>query len=131
MLASFIGSAGDVVSQNANFVTLKKEVVPRDNAAFSQSGMVKITLTPSFSPDAPKGAYELADRIPSGLRFVACEQNYENNWFLNDREGQNMSFTVLNSDKHAPSSITHGRRFPEPSFPTAPSSKAPGPPPGG
>jgi|LSQX01.1.fsa_nt_gb hypothetical protein len=68
--AAFIGSAADVVDRNSNFVSLQKIIAPVDGTAITQSSLVKITLIPTFSQDAPKGWYELSDYIPTGMRLL-------------------------------------------------------------
>lgn len=99
--AVFIGSAADVVDVDSNFVSLRKTVEPVDGTSITQSSLVKITLTPTFSEDAPKGWYELSDYIPSGMRYVSCERSWDYNWWLEDIEGQKISFSVMNIDRNS------------------------------
>ena len=97
--ATFIGRAADVVNHSANFVTLKKTIEPQSGDSVTQSSLVKITLAPTFSEDAPYGLYELSDYIPSGLRYVAYEESWNYNWWLEGTEGQKINFSVENIDK--------------------------------
>jgi len=99
--AAFTGSAADVVDGNSNFVSLQKIIAPVDGTAITQSSLVKITLIPTFSQDAPKGWYELSDYIPTGMRYVSSEESWNYNWWMEDIEGQNISFSVINIDKNS------------------------------
>ena len=97
--ATYTGSAAEVVDQQANFVTLKKTIKPLNGAGIRQASLVKITITPIFSEDAPYGLYELSDYIPSGLRYVSFEESWNYNWWLEGTEGQKINFSVENIDK--------------------------------
>lgn len=98
--AAFIGSATDVVDGKSNFVSLQKIVEPVEGTSITQSSLVKITLIPTFSQDAPKGWYELSDYIPTGLRYVSCKESWNYNWWMEDIEGQKIGFSVINIDKN-------------------------------
>lgn len=43
--------------------------------SLTQSDVVKITLTPSFSKSAPEGYYEITDVLPAGLRYIENDFN--------------------------------------------------------
>lgn len=98
--AAFTGSAADVVDGNSNFVSLQKIVEPVEGTSITQSSLVKITLIPTFSQDAPKGWYELSDYIPTGMRYVSCKGSWNYNWWMEGIEGQQISFSVINIDKN-------------------------------
>ncbi|MDP4110187.1 MAG: hypothetical protein Q8878_09205, partial [Bacillota bacterium] len=97
--ASFIGSPDEITESNAKYVTLKKTVEKVGGGKISQSDLVRITLTPAFDKDAPKGVYELSDWIPSGLRYASCEGTWNSNWWMENVETQKISFSVINIDK--------------------------------
>ncbi|MCX7614432.1 MAG: Ig-like domain-containing protein [Clostridiales bacterium] len=97
--ASYSGGTSDVVNKNANFVSIKKSIEPVGANSIVQSGLVKITLTPVFSNDAPKGLYELSDYILSGMRYVSCADSWNSNWWMEGTEGQKINFSVENIDK--------------------------------
>jgi hypothetical protein len=97
--ATFTGSAADVVDEDSNFVSLQKIIEPVDGTSITQSSLVKITLIPTFSEDAPKGWYELSEYIPSGMRYVSSKGSWDYNWWTEEIEGQKISFSVINIDK--------------------------------
>ena len=90
-----------MVDENSKFVSLQKIIAPVDGTSITQSSLVKITLIPTFSQDAPKGWYELSDYIPTGMRYVSSKESWNYNWWMEDIEGQNISFSVINIDKNS------------------------------
>lgn len=58
---------------DGNFAQVTKTYEPV-GGAYTPGGQVKVTLRVKFEEDAPYGGYELADYIPSGLRWLGGER---------------------------------------------------------
>jgi len=97
--ASYTGSVSDIADKMAELVSIDK-TLDTSSDKIKQSALVKITINPKFSEDAPKGWYEVSDYIPSGMRYVSYEHAWDNGWWLENIEGQKISFSVINPDKN-------------------------------
>ena len=110
--ASYIGSAEEIMDQDAIRVTVSKRIEPMLGNAFRQSDLVRITLEIAFDADAPLGGYSVTEMIPSGLRFTKIgDYNwyYNRNWYMSHQEGQRVSF-VINQPDLNPVTITYYAR---------------------
>jgi len=73
----------------------------RPTTEFSDGDLVRIDITPTFSPGALEGAYQIIDYLPSGLRAVTNLQrtpfnpNYSGYaYYPSDIEDQRVTFVV-------------------------------------
>jgi len=69
---SYVAPVSELEASQDNLVSLSRSysVEETETNSFSRSDLIKITLTPSFSVNAPDGYYEITDILPSGLRYV-------------------------------------------------------------
>ncbi len=121
--ASYTGPVKDYIEDINSMVTLKRSysIDGITKSSFSQSDVVKITLYPEFSENAPDGYYEITDILPSGMRYVSTANYFDERWYPLERSGQKVVFGFYYNKniKHLLRSITYYARAVTPGWFTA------------
>ncbi len=72
LAASYYGNLSDANYQTADSYSLQRsyQVPGKSITNMGLSDIVKVTLTPNFTANAPDGYYEITDCLPAGLRYI-------------------------------------------------------------
>jgi len=111
----FYNVEGDI-AVTSRFISPMKDLLPDSNKLielsraysvnssittnFRQSDLVKITLSPKFSENAPDGYYEITDVLPSCLRYVSSRPTEDNSWYPDTVDGQKVTFGFYYNKKY-------------------------------
>ncbi|HHW49478.1 MAG TPA: hypothetical protein GXX14_12800, partial [Clostridiaceae bacterium] len=98
----FISPMKDLLPGSNQLIELSRAYSVNANVTtvFRQSDLIKITLSPKFSENAPDGYYEITDVLPSCLRFVSGLPMEEDSWYPDAVEGQKVTFGFYYSRKY-------------------------------
>lgn len=102
-------SPAEVKKDSTIGVTRNYSVDGRSTTGFSDGDLVRIDIAPTFAPNAPDGAYQVIDYLPSGLRAtnnlqrMPIEQGIHYHLYPSDIEDQKITFVIW-------------KNFPEPFF---------------
>ncbi|NMB96889.1 MAG: hypothetical protein GYA02_09825, partial [Clostridiaceae bacterium] len=112
--ASYTGSVKDYIEDINSMVALKRSysIDGTTKSSFNQSDLVKITLHPEFSENAPDGYYEVTDILPAGMRYVSIANYVDQRWYPLERSGQKvvLGFYYSKNIRHLSRSITYYAR---------------------
>lgn len=92
--AAFTGPVKDMLNTQDGLVKLSRSysVEGKTATSFKQSDFVKVTLIPEFAEAAPDGYYEVADVLPSGLKYTYPRPGNRERWSYGRVDGQRVIF---------------------------------------
>ncbi|MCX8130500.1 MAG: Ig-like domain-containing protein [Clostridia bacterium] len=93
--SSYTGPVKDLMAAPGNMIELKRSYSAdtSDKTEFSRSDLVKITIHPEFTENAPDGFYEITDVLPAGFRFVEGDPFDDKKWYPSGVTGQKVVFS--------------------------------------
>ncbi len=99
--SSYVAPVSVLKASQDNLVSLSRSYSINGSitTSFNRSDTIRITLTPSFSENAPDGYYEITDILPAGLRHVYNHSDMRDA-YPDEVTGQKIVFGYYYSKKH-------------------------------
>ncbi|MFA9379810.1 MAG: alpha-2-macroglobulin family protein, partial [Acetanaerobacterium sp.] len=99
ILASYTGTPDSLAKDPSTEITVSKSIRKQDAGPLNAGDLALVSITVTFGGDAPTGQYDIAEWVPSSLRFQsAFYPGYGTNGiWLDSQEGQRLTMSLYYS----------------------------------